>query len=127
MDTFKIISKCGAALAIFCIIFLPFVGCGDQHLSGLDVITTNGIDAIIKVFVVIAIICGVLIFIFNKPVVSAALAIGGLVSLLIAYLIAHGKNGSIELKYGAFLAILGYAVTSVVNFLGISQKSQKSA
>ena len=126
MNNYRLISNIGAACAILCIIFLPVVGCGDANLTGIDIIKDNQIGTSIKIFVIAAIICGVLIFFLKELLHIAICAIAGAVALFIAYMIAHSENESIEMKIGAILALIGYAVTAVTNFLGMSNKNQSS-
>ncbi|GEM_PF-3938042 len=124
MDNKKLLSYLGAALAVICILFAPVVGCGESNLNGLQIIQDKSVGADIKVFILLAIICGVLIFFLKKHSHLAVSAIAGALSLFIAYLIAHSKNEGIELRFGAFLAFIGYAVTAITNFLGMSDKKE---
>ncbi len=124
MENKKLLSYLGAALAVFCILFAPVVGCGETNLNGLQIIQDKSVGTDIKLFIIIAIICGVTIFFLKKNLHLVASAIAGAVALLIAYLIAHSKNEGIELRFGAFLAFIGYAVTAITNFLGMSEKKE---
>jgi len=126
MNKYKLIAKFGAVMAIFCILFLPFVGCGGQNLTGLDVMQNERIGADIKFFIIASIACGVLIIFLKNYIISAIIAVGGIVSLLIAYFIAHSKIDAIELKTGAFLAITGYVITVIASFLKQSDRSNKT-
>ena len=126
MNNYKLISNIGAAMAIFCILFLPFVGCGGQKLTGIDVIKHSGIGTEIKFFVVASIISAGIVFALKKHIQLAVSAIAGIVSLLIAYLIAQSKMEGLELKFGAFLALIAYAVIAVTNFLGISEQNRNT-
>lgn len=126
MNKYKLISNTGAAMAIICILFLPFVGCGGQNLTGIDVIKHNGIGIEIKFFVVASIICAGIIFALKEHIQLAVSAIAGVVSLLIAFLIAQSKMEGLELKFGAFLALIAYSVIAVINFLGISEQNKNT-
>jgi len=124
MDNKKLLSYLGAALAVVCILFAPVVGCGETNLNGLQIIQDKGVGTDIKLFIIIAIICGIVIFFLRKHLHLVASAIVGAIALLIAYLIAHSKNEGIELRYGSILAFIGYAVVAITNFLGMSEKKE---
>lgn len=124
MNNTKIISSLGSAMAILCILFLPFVGCGEENLTGMQVIQHQQIGQDIKAFVILSILCGLLIFFFNRHVEIAITAVLGIASLFISYLIAHSKNAGIELRIGAFLSIGAYVITALVNFFGMSNKGK---
>ena len=124
MNNNKLLSYLGAAVAVLSILFAPVVGCGETNLNGLQIIQDNSVGTEVKLFIIIAIICGVIIFFLKKHLHLVASAIAGAVALLVAYLIAHGENEGIELRFGAFLAFIGYAVTAVTNFLGMSEKKE---
>ncbi|MDP2304189.1 MAG: hypothetical protein Q8N03_17405 [Ignavibacteria bacterium] len=95
MNNNKLFSYLGAAIAVLCILFAPVVGCGETNLNGLQIIQDESIGTDIKLFIIIAIICGVIIFILKNHLHLVASSIAGAVALLIAYLIAHSKNEGI--------------------------------
>jgi hypothetical protein len=119
----KVLSYLGAVMAVVCILFAPVVGCGDATLNGLQIIEDKGVGGEIKLFIILALSCGVLIFFLKKHAHLVITAIAGAVSLFIAYLIAHGKNGAIELKVGAYLAFVGYTVTAITHILEITGRN----
>ena len=116
MKQSKSIGKLASAFAVLCIVFLPFAGCGNETLTGLDIISKDGIDFLVKFFIILAILCGLLVLYIGDPLYAAVAAITGVISMMVAYLIAHGKNSAIELKFGAFLAFIGFAVTAIIGF-----------
>lgn len=62
MNNKKLLSYLGAIMVIVCILFAPVVGCGDTNMNGLQIIQDNSIGADIKLFIIIALICGIIIF-----------------------------------------------------------------
>lgn len=123
-NTTKIFSNAGATLALIFILFAPVVGCGSQNMNGIDLLSNNGIDAQIKIFILLALVFAGVIFFLKAHLHSVFCAILGALSLFIAYLIAHSKNEAIELKIGAFVAFIGYAIIIVVNFLSMADKNK---
>jgi uncharacterized membrane protein (UPF0136 family) len=124
MNNHRLISYISAAVVIISILFMPFVGCGGMNMSGLDVLQDNQVGTDIKFFVVMALLCAALIYVLKAQLQIVITSLAGAVSLIVAYLIAHNQNGGIELKAGAFLALIGYAVTAVVNYVEISVNNQ---
>ena len=112
--------KVSAALAVFCILFAPIVGCEGQNFNGVEIIQHKNIMPEVKLFIILSIACGVTIFFLRERTQIAICAIGGIITLLIAYLIAHNKNDAIDLRVGSYFAIIAYSITSVTSFLDIS-------
>ena len=123
-NNYLIFAKIGAALAIICILFLPVVGCGDQNLNGIELIKEKNIWSEVKFFIIASITCGIIIFFLKKHIMVAITAIGGIFSLIIAYLIAHDKSGSIDLKIGSYFAFLFYSITAIISFITPLEKKQ---
>jgi len=113
----KTFSKLAAVLAIISILFLPVAGCGGRNVTGIDIIKEEQIEASIKIFLLLSIICGIIILFLKNYIPIAFLAIGGIVTLFISYFIAHDKLDRIELKVGAFIAIISYAANAVIGFV----------
>lgn len=125
MENNKLIPKLGSGIAVVCILFLPFVGCGEQNFTGLDILQHKEVGMDIKLFLAASILCGVAVFFLKEYLHYAISAIAGIITLIIAYLIAHNKNEAIELKFGAFLAIIGYVVTAITSYLKINEKKNE--
>jgi hypothetical protein len=111
-------------LAIVCFLFLPVAGCGSMTITGIDLIKMKDIDASVKLFAVIAMLCAVAIIFIPDKTLAFFNAVGGLISLLIAYLVMKGKMSSgddfgmsnaIELKSGSYLSMLGFLISAVVS------------
>ena len=113
---YKIISKIAAAVAVASIIFFPVVGCGGANFNGIDIIGTDNIPGEIKVFLIASIICGIIIFFLKDFLYIMCSAIIGIVTLLISYLTARDRVGFLDLKAGAFLAIVGYGIAAALGF-----------
>ena len=118
------IIKLGGLVVLVCFLFLPVAGCGSVTISGFDLFKMKDISATVKIFAGIAMLCAaVVLFLPNKSLVFF-IAIGGIISLVIAYLIAKGKMSSgndfgvtnaIDLKSGSYLSIIGFAVSAIVS------------
>ena len=116
----------GGTVALVSILFLPIVGCGGDNATGLQVIQSTNIPGNIKVFVALAAFAALLCIFLWHHIAAIAASIGGFVSLLIAYNLGHSKLEGIEMKAGAYLAMLGFAVTVIVNFLKLDDKPGKT-
>jgi hypothetical protein len=118
------IMKLGAIVTLVSFLFLPVAGCGSMTVSGFDVFKMNDISAGVKIFAGIAMILALaILFVPNKSYVFFS-GIAGIVSLVIAYMIAKGKMSSgndfgmsdaIDLKSGSYLSMIGFAVSAVVS------------
>jgi len=116
--------KLGGMLAIVCFLFLPVAGCGSMTITGIDLIKMKDIDASVKLFAVLAMLCAVAIIFLPDKTLAFFSAVGGLISLLIAYLVMKGKMSSgddfgmsnaIELKSGSYLSMLGFLISAAVS------------
>jgi hypothetical protein len=124
MNNRKTISNIGGAIAVISILFLPVVGCGGENVNGIQIIQSDHVSSDIKAFFSVAIICGGLIFLFKNYVQLAITGIVGILSLLIGYLIAKDKINGIDLKAGGVLGIIGFLVTTIINFLDPTQEKK---
>lgn len=118
----KLISKIVSVIAVVSIIFLPVVGCESKNINGIDIVTSEQMSPAIKLFLIFAVVCGIIIFFLKEYLHLAVTAIIGIVTLLISYLIAKDKLGLLELKIGGFLSILSYSVIAVIGFVKSSEK-----
>ena len=118
------IIKLGGLVVLVCFLFLPVAGCGSMTISGIDLFKMNDISATVKIFAGLAMLCAVaILFLPDKSLIFFS-AIGGLISLIVAYLIAKGKMSSgdnlgmsnaIDLKSGSYLSMIGFAISAVVS------------
>ena len=120
------ILKIIAAISIVAIIFFPVAGCGGENATGLDIIKAkeSQLPHGIKLFVIISIMSGCVIFFLKDNLHMIISSITGIVTLLISYLIAKDKlGGYLDLKIGAYLGILGYGAIALLSYLKISGKN----
>lgn len=110
------ISSLGAGIAILSILFLPVAGCMEYNITGLEILSKEEIEPESKLYIIAAIGCGILIFFLANRIGRAVSAIGGGISLFIAYFIAHAENELIEMRAGAIIAILSYTAIAILNF-----------
>ena len=118
------IIKLGGLVVLVCFLFLPIAGCGSMTISGFDLFKMKDISATVKIFAGLAMLCAaVVVFLPDKSLVFFS-AIGGIITLIIAYLIAKGKMSSgddlgmsnaIDLKSGSYLSLIGFALSAVVS------------
>ena len=116
--------KLGGMMALVCFLFMPVAGCGGMTISGVDLMKTGGYDNSVKVFSGLAMLCAVLMIFVPDKIVTSICSIGGLISLVIAFLIVKGKmssgndfgiSNSIEIKSGAYLSMVGFIVSSIAS------------
>ena len=118
------IIKLGGLVVLVCFLFLPVAGCGSMTISGIDLFKMKDISASVKIFAGLAMLCATaILFLPDKSLIFFS-AIGGLISLIVAYLIAKGKMSSgdnlgmanaIDLKSGSYLSMIGFAISAVVS------------
>ena len=118
------IIKLGGLVVLVCFLFLPVAGCGSMTISGFDLFKMKDISATVKIFAGVAMLCAAaILFLPSKSLVFFS-AIGGIISLVLAYLIAKGKMSSgddlgvsnaIDLKSGSYLSLIGFAISAVVS------------
>lgn len=123
MNNYRVFSGTGGAIAVVCILFLPVIGCGNETINGIEIVQSRNVSVEIKFFIVLSVIAGVAILFLKQQVAAFVAGIIGLASLLFSYLIAHNKMQAIELKMGAYLAMIGFVITAVVNAMGIQKKN----
>ena len=118
------IIKLAGLMALVCFLFFPVIGCGSLTISGFDVIRQENIGTAVKVFVIIAMMCAIAVIFLPNKVFVFFVSVGGIVSLLIAYLVTKGKMSSgdefgisnaIELKSGSYLSMVGFIISAVVS------------
>lgn len=126
MSNQKLIIKFSSAIALVCILFLPIVGCNGLDFSGFDIFKNEAIWIELKICILIAIACGILILCFKEYLHFAISAISGIVTLIIAYLFAYSKNEGFNLKIGAFIGIIGYSISAILSFLKLIDNKVES-
>ena len=118
------IIKIGGILAIISFLFFPVAGCGGMTMNGIDVMKMSEISIAVKIFAIVAMLCAVAIIFMQDKISVFFSAIGGFVSLIIAYFIAKGKMSSghdfgmsdaIELKSGSYFSMLGFIISGVIS------------
>lgn len=130
----NIILKICGALAVVFLMFLPvagYNGTNQANSNGIDIIfnsTKNRIDEIFNgdplflvmlIFFILSVSCGIAIIFFRKPLLFMIFATLGIISFLTSYLIIKSKDDAniIELKIGAFLAIMSYIAIIVLSII----------
>jgi hypothetical protein len=131
-NTFDInlILKLGGVLAVLFLLFLPVAGCqgtNSANINGIDIIKGKNMDIAIRIFFILSLICGVVLFLFKKPMQLSIMAIAGIVTFLASYFIAKSKAGMdiMEMKVGAYLALLVYAGIAVIGFIKSASQNKQ--
>lgn len=121
----NIILKICGALAVIFLMFLPVAGCektNEFNVSGLDLIKgifkSGEIDASSVLFF-LSVSCGIAIIFFRKALLFMIFATSGIITFLSAYIYVKSKNGMdvVELKIGAFLAIMSFIAVIVLGII----------
>lgn len=111
------LARLGGVVATLSLIFLPLASCGDAQLTGIDIFQAegnNGHKAILFVTLAAAVLS---IFILEK---WAHLILGGtgLVAIAVEYFFTlDDAERTIQLREGAFLALLGFALVFAAGLL----------
>ena len=93
-------------------------------ISGFDLIKMNDVSASVKIFSILALLFALAIVFIPKKSMIFFSSIGGLVSLLIAYIIVKGNmhsgndfgmSDAIELKSGSYLSVIGFLVSAFLS------------
>ncbi|MFH0867120.1 MAG: hypothetical protein V1904_13070 [Bacteroidota bacterium] len=121
----NIIFKICGALAVIFLMFLPVAGCertNEYNVNGLDifkgVFKSGEIDASTVLFF-LSLSCGIAIIFFRKALLFMIFGTSGIVTFLSAYIYVKSKNGMdvVELKIGAFLAIMSFIAIIVLGII----------
>lgn len=124
----NIILKICSALAVIFLMFLPVAGCektNEFNVCGLDLIKgifkSGEIDASSVLFF-LSVSCGIAIIFFRKALLFMIFATSGIITFLSAYIYVKSKNGMdvVELKIGAFLAIMSFIAVIVLGIIKIT-------
>lgn len=120
------LARIGGVIATLSLIFLPLASCGDAQLTGIDIFQAEGSTghkAILFVTLVAAVLS---IFIMQK---WGHLLLGGigLAAIGLEYLSSlNDPERTIQLREGAFLALLGFAFVFAAGLLPGAQPTTKS-
>lgn len=117
MKSSKLATNFGAVIAILSILFLPVVGCGDENLTGVDLVQLQEVGLDTKIFTIAAILSGLFVLVSRNPITKGIGALCGALALIIAFLLARYGYEFIELKLGAYIAIIGYVFSALVSFI----------
>ena len=124
-STTIIISRILSFISILSILLLPIAGCGNDKVTGSEVIISDEVAIEIKLFLIISVICGLLILFLKKYTHAIIVSALGAITLLVSYFIAKDKVlGNLDLKVGAFVAIIGYVLTSLLCLFKIFEKNK---
>jgi hypothetical protein len=120
-----IVKICGGLAVVF-LMFLPVAGCertNDYNTSGLDILkglfNSRGEIDVSTVLFFLSISCGIVIAVLRKPLLFIIFAAAGIITFLSAYFYVKSKNqmDMLELKIGAFLAIMTYIAVIVLSII----------
>ena len=103
----NIVLRIGAIVSLIAILFLPFVGCGDATINGLQILKSDDIALSYKLLIVICIFSALAVFLVREPHIITIAGGIGLISLIAAFLIARNQI-PIDLKSGAYIALFGF-------------------
>lgn len=116
-----LLSKIGGIVALISILFLPVGGCGKLGLTGIEILSATDkeieIPSEIKLMIVFSLISAFLAIFMTEVLILFICGSCGIAGILIAYQISRSKVPVVELKIGAFLAIIGFALVLVEGFL----------
>jgi hypothetical protein len=120
-------AKMGGMVAIASILFLPLAGCGSHTVTGIDMFKSKDIGVIDKMFLIISLICAASAIFLKAAIPILASGVVGLVTLIISYLIAKSAASvSIELKVGAYFALVSFMIILISGFLLLGTKIFKN-
>lgn len=125
MFTSHNLARLGGVIATLSLIFLPLASCGDAQLTGIDIFQAEGSTghkAILFVTLAAAVLS---IFIMQK---WGHLVLGGvgLVAIAVEYFSSlNDPERTIQLREGAFLALLGFAFVFAAGLLPGAQAAAK--
>ena len=114
----------GGIVAIASVIFLPMVnGCGSQPITGVDILQSNEIGGIIKIFLAVSLLCAAAVISLKAAIPILASGAVGLATLITAYLMAkNAASVPVELKAGAYFALVAFALVLISGLLLLDVK-----
>ncbi|OGP64201.1 MAG: hypothetical protein A3K22_06205 [Deltaproteobacteria bacterium RBG_16_42_7] len=121
-----LLSKIGGVFALISLLFLPLGGCGGASVSGFDVLRAGDVGIGIKFMLLISICCAIAAFLLKKAPAFFVAGGGGLGGLFVAYIVAR-QSFPVEMKIGAYLAILGFGAILAEGFLMKQRDGNNSA
>lgn len=111
-----LLAKIGGGLSLVSLLFLPLGGCERVTVTGLEVLRMGDVGFGIKLMLIISILCAIGSFFLKTVPAFFSAGGGGLGGLLIAFVAAR-QSFPVEMKIGAFLAIIGFGLVLVEGFL----------
>ena len=127
----NLISKIAAALAVVSFLFLPAAaGCGGE-ITGLKLIEADEVEPLLKVCLIAAMLCAVVIIIVKDSNWAVGFSVTGAVLMIGAYFIAKNKYGElIEPRYGSIISFgsfIAAAISSAVSGRAATTTAQTEA
>ena len=118
-----IIKICGL-MALVGFLFMPVAGGGGVTVIGYDLMGMNEISDTVILFAGIAMICAFIIIFVKDKVATFFCSLGGIASLIIAFLIItnetksankFGISSSIDLDLGSYISMLGFIISGILS------------
>ena len=111
------LGRLGGIIATLSLLFLPLASCGDAQLTGVDVFNAENSE-IHKLLLVVALVAAIAaIFIVTRGAQIAASVAGIIVIALEYFNSTSDPERLVQLREGAYLALLGFVLVLVAAFM----------
>lgn len=121
------LGRLGGVIATLSLLFLPLASCGDAQLSGIDIFNAENSEGH-KVLLAIAIAAGLLaIFVVQRWAQITAGAAGIAVIAVEYFNSLNDPERTVQLREGAYLALLGFVLVLVAGAMPESAVSKPRA
>lgn len=120
------LARLGGVIATLSLIFLPLASCGEAQLTGIDIFQAEGSSGH-KAILFVTLAAAVLSIFIMQKLAHIVLGGTGLVAIAIEYFFTlDDPERTIQLREGAFLALLGFALVLAAGLLPGSQSTAKA-
>jgi hypothetical protein len=111
------LARLGGVIATLSLIFLPLASCGDAQLTGIDIFQAEGSTGH-KALLFITLVAAVLSIVIMQKWAHLVFGGIGIVAIALEYVSSiNDPERTIQLREGAFLALLGFAFVFVAGLL----------
>ena len=111
-----LLARIGGIIAVVSLTVLPLASCGGSSISGVEMLTTEGLNLEIKAFLAISILCAIAAFFARSRLGIWIVGLVGLGSIIASYLLFR-EEWNVELETGGYLSVIGFVLILSENFL----------
>lgn len=124
MQTRNNLARLGGIVAVLSLLFLPVASCGDNVVTGTELLFEVEDNVIHKGILLIALVAAALAVVVAKSHVQLGAGIAGILAIGLEYFsAAQDDAGTIQLLQGSYLALVGFVLVLAAGWMGRKEKT----